>query len=63
MVWKSIHIAVADVSPNDFNRTLFMKVRSSLKDADKEKGDVIVRRKGRLYVINKKQPRRKMRQG
>ena len=38
-----------------------MKVRASVK-ADKTKGDKIVRRKGRLYVINKKDPNRKQRQ-
>jgi large subunit ribosomal protein L36 len=38
-----------------------MKVRPSLK---KSSADCkIVRRKGRLYVINKKNPRFKMRQG
>ena len=38
-----------------------MKVKSSLK---KEKtGDKIVRRRGRLYRINKQNPRRKARQG
>jgi large subunit ribosomal protein L36 len=38
-----------------------MKVKSSLK---KEKpGDKLVRRKGRIYRINKKDPRRKARQG
>jgi large subunit ribosomal protein L36 len=38
-----------------------MKVRPSLK---KRSADCkIVRRKGRLYVINKKNPRFKMRQG
>lgn len=38
-----------------------MKVKSSIK---KEKmGDQIVKRKGRLYRINKKDPRRKARQG
>ena len=40
---------------------LKMKVRASVK-ADTSKGDVIVRRKGRLYVINKKDPNRKQRQ-
>jgi len=40
-----------------------MKVVSSLKDVDPKKGDKIVRRKGKLYVINKKTPRRKRRQG
>ncbi len=38
-----------------------MKVRSSVK-ADPSKGDKLVRRRGRLYVINKKDPRRKQRQ-
>ena len=38
-----------------------MKVRSSIK---KRNNDCkIVRRKGRLYVINKKNPKMKMRQG
>ncbi len=38
-----------------------MKVRASIK-ADPNKGDKIVRRRGRLYVINKKDPNRKQRQ-
>lgn len=38
-----------------------MKVGASIK-ADKSKGDIIVRRKGRVYVINKKDPNRKQRQ-
>lgn len=38
-----------------------MKVKASVK-ADPSKGDVIVRRRGRLYLINKKDPNRKMRQ-
>ena len=37
-----------------------MKVRTSIKKKDKD--DQIVRRKGRLYLINKTNPRRKMRQ-
>ncbi len=38
-----------------------MKVRASVK---KRNDDCkIVRRKGRLYVINKKEPKMKMRQG
>ena len=38
-----------------------MKVRASVK---KRTADCkIVRRKGRLYVINKKEPKMKMRQG
>ncbi len=38
-----------------------MKVRASVK-ADPSKGDVVVRRKGRIYVLNKKDPTRKQRQ-
>ena len=38
-----------------------MKVRSSVKKIDPD--DQIVKRRGRLYVINKKKPRNKQRQG
>jgi len=38
-----------------------MKVGASIK-ADPSKGDKIVRRQGRIYVINKKDPNRKQRQ-
>ena len=38
-----------------------MKVRESVKKRDPD--CKIVRRKGRLYVINKKNPKMKMRQG
>lgn len=38
-----------------------MKTRASVK-ADPTKGDKLVRRRGRLYVINKKDPNRKQRQ-
>ena len=38
-----------------------MKVRASIK-ADPSKGDKVVRRKGRVYVINKTDPNRKQRQ-
>lgn len=38
-----------------------MKVRASIKKRSKE--CKIVRRKGKLYVINKKNPRFKQRQG
>ncbi|MFP6734308.1 MAG: type B 50S ribosomal protein L36 [Rhodospirillales bacterium] len=41
-----------------------MKVRNSLKSARlREKGCRIVRRRGRLFVINKRHPRFKARQG
>jgi len=38
-----------------------MKVRASLKKRSAD--DKIVKRKGRLYVINKKTPKNKVRQG
>ncbi len=38
-----------------------MKVRASIKKRSRD--DQIVRRKGRLYIINKKSPRNKQRQG
>ncbi|MEK7531162.1 MAG: 50S ribosomal protein L36 [Patescibacteria group bacterium] len=38
-----------------------MKVRASIKA--QAAGDILVRRRGRIYRINKKNPRRKARQG
>ena len=38
-----------------------MKVRASVKERSRD--CIIVRRKGRIYVINKKNPRFKQRQG
>ena len=41
-----------------------MKVKCSLKSVKtRDKGSKLVRRKGRIYVINKKKPRMKARQG
>jgi large subunit ribosomal protein L36 len=41
-----------------------MKIRNSLKSAKgRERNCVVVRRKGRVYVINKRHPRFKVRQG
>jgi large subunit ribosomal protein L36 len=41
-----------------------MKVRNSLRSLKKrDKDNKIVRRKGRTYIINKKNPRMKARQG
>lgn len=39
-----------------------MKVKSSLK-AEANKGDILVKRNGILYRINKRNPRRKLKQG
>ena len=38
-----------------------MKVKASIK-ADPSKGDIVVRRQGRVYVLNKKDPNRNHRQ-
>ncbi len=40
-----------------------MKVRNSVRSLKKRPGSVVVRRRGRTYVINKKDPRQKARQG
>lgn len=40
-----------------------MKVRNSLRSLKKLPGAQVVRRRGRVYVINKQQPRFKGRQG
>ena len=41
-----------------------MKIRNSLKTAKiRDKNCVVVRRRGRVYVINKKNPRLTARQG
>lgn len=44
-----------------FKDNISMKVRASVK-ADPSKGDKIVRRRGRVYVINDKDPNRNQRQ-
>jgi large subunit ribosomal protein L36 len=40
-----------------------MKVRSSLRSVKGKPGSVVVRRRGRTYVINKRNPRWNSRQG
>ena len=40
-----------------------MKVRASLKNLKNQPGSKVVRRRGHTYVINKKTPRFKARQG
>lgn len=40
-----------------------MKVRASLKSLAAQPGSKVVRRRGRIYVINKANPRFKGRQG
>ncbi len=40
-----------------------MKVRASLRSLKSKDGSIVVRRRGKTYVINKKNPRWKGRQG
>ncbi|MDO4606639.1 MAG: type B 50S ribosomal protein L36 [Bowdeniella nasicola] len=40
-----------------------MKVRASLKSLKQKEGSMVVRRRGKTYVINKRNPRWKGRQG
>jgi len=40
-----------------------VKVRASLRSLARQPGSKVVRRRGHLYVINKKNPRLKARQG
>lgn len=40
-----------------------MKVRASLKSLKNQPGAQVVRRRGRIYVVNKRNPRMKGRQG
>jgi large subunit ribosomal protein L36 len=40
-----------------------VKVRNSLRSVKNQPGSQVMRRRGRLYVINKKNPRLKTRQG
>ncbi|SEL19690.1 type B 50S ribosomal protein L36 [Streptacidiphilus jiangxiensis] len=40
-----------------------MKVRNSLRSLKQQPGSQVVRRRGRVYVINRRDPRMKARQG
>jgi large subunit ribosomal protein L36 len=40
-----------------------MKVRNSIKSLKRQEGSFVVRRRGRTFVINKRHPRWKARQG
>ena len=40
-----------------------MKVRNSLKALKQKEGSIVVRRRGRVFVLNKRNPRWKARQG
>jgi large subunit ribosomal protein L36 len=53
--------ASRSTGPGGVYRRIVMKVRASVKKRTAE--DKVVRRKGRVYIINKKNPRNKQRQG
>ncbi|WP_432574536.1 type B 50S ribosomal protein L36 [Kineococcus sp. SYSU DK005] len=40
-----------------------MKVRASLKSLKQKEGSIVVRRRGKVHVVNKRNPRWKARQG
>lgn len=40
-----------------------MKIKASIKKTGLVQGDQLVKRRGKIYRINKKNPRRKARQG
>ena len=40
-----------------------MKVRASIKSLKQKEGSQVVRRRGKLYVVNKRNPKWKGRQG
>jgi large subunit ribosomal protein L36 len=44
-------------------RNVIMKVRSSLKSLKQKAGSTVVRRRGRTFIVNKRNPRWKARQG
>jgi large subunit ribosomal protein L36 len=48
----------------NFEQDRVMKIRNSLKSLrERHRDNQLVRRKGRVYIINKTQPRYKARQG
>jgi large subunit ribosomal protein L36 len=56
--------ALFQFGPPGFLEGSVMKVRNSLRSLKKRDKDCrVIRRKGRVYVINKKNPRFKARQG
>ena len=66
MSWLGQHFSPCSLAPTiDLSPGISaMKVRNSLKSAKtRDKDCRLVRRKGRVYVINKKNPRFKIRQG
>jgi len=64
---RAFQLVVSGLQKNkdcDYIRNLAMKVVNSLKTLKtRDRNCRVVRRKGRVYVINKKNPRMKARQG
>ncbi len=64
MVTPEVDSSALAPYPTAPHRTTTMKIRNSLKTAKtRDKNCFLVRRKGRVYVLNKKNPRLKARQG
>ena len=64
MVHEKGALAPRSSHPGPAQKVLVMKVVHSLKTAKKRDKDCrVVRRRGRVYVINKRNPRFKARQG
>jgi len=60
----SLRADTAAAAPRNSNQSDSMKVRNSLKSLrSRHRSNRVVRRKGRVYVINKTQRRFKARQG
>jgi len=60
MIYRAVASPIA-TSNVHHSQVFAMKVQASVKKRSPD--DKIVRRKGRVYVINKKNPRMKQRQG
>jgi large subunit ribosomal protein L36 len=57
-------LATVAIAASRLPRLIVMKIRNSLRSAKtRDKNCRVVRRHGRVYVINKKNPRMKARQG
>lgn len=57
------HARLYTVGERERRKERPMKVRKSLRSLKNKPGAQVVRRRGKVYVINKKEPRFKARQG
>ena len=61
---RAFMLATVAIAASRLPRLIVMKIRNSLRSAKtRDKNCRVVRRHGRVYVINKKNPRMKARQG